>query len=194
MAPGKRSRAKRWLAVALVALGGAARSGDLRAQKVNARVADAAPSQRGRNTCVVRVPGGVVGEPEDLRSVNGELTVDLTLHNYKEADGSTRYCYTTPDGKESPNLRLNPGDLLILNLKNDLTGPGDGAPAGNHHLHAGEINTSDPCVSGLMTATSTNLHFHGLTIPSACHQDEVLKTSIQPQDGPFHLPLPHSGE
>jgi FtsP/CotA-like multicopper oxidase with cupredoxin domain len=36
-----------------------------------------------------------------------------------------------------------------------------------------------------MTATSTNLHFHGLTIPSTCHQDEVLNTSIQPQDGPF---------
>jgi FtsP/CotA-like multicopper oxidase with cupredoxin domain len=36
-----------------------------------------------------------------------------------------------------------------------------------------------------MTATSTNLHFHGLTIPSTCHQDEVINTSIQPQDGPF---------
>ena len=36
-----------------------------------------------------------------------------------------------------------------------------------------------------MTATSTNLHFHGLTIPPVCHQDEVLKTSIQPGDAPF---------
>jgi FtsP/CotA-like multicopper oxidase with cupredoxin domain len=127
----------------------------------------------------------MVGEPEDLRSVNGELTVDLTLHNYKEADGSTRYCYTTSSGKESPNLRLHPGDLLILNLKNDLTPPGAAAPFGNHHRHMDEQKTSDPCVSGLMTATSTNLHFHGLTIPSTCHQDEVLNTSIQPRDGPF---------
>ena len=38
---------------------------------------------------------------------------------------------------------------------------------------------------GQMTATSTNLHFHGLTIPAACHKDEVLTTSIQPQDSPF---------
>ncbi len=135
-----------------------------------------------RNTCPVRAPGGV-GEPEDLRSVNGELTVDLTLRNYKEDDGSTRCCYTTPDGKESPNLRLNPGDLFILNLKNDLTEPGGAASAGNHHLHGDSGN--DPCASGLMTATSTNLHFHGLTIPSTCHQDEVLKTSIQPRDSPF---------
>jgi FtsP/CotA-like multicopper oxidase with cupredoxin domain len=36
-----------------------------------------------------------------------------------------------------------------------------------------------------MTATSTNLHFHGMTIPPVCHQDEVLKTSIQPGDPPF---------
>ena len=36
-----------------------------------------------------------------------------------------------------------------------------------------------------MTATSTNLHFHGLTIPAVCHQDEVLNTSIQPDDKPF---------
>lgn len=127
----------------------------------------------------------MVGEPEDLRSVNGELTVDLTLHNYKEADGSMRYCYITPDGKESPNLRLNPGDLLILNLRNDLTDPGGASGAGDHHVHPDVKKKTDPCVSALMTSTSTNLHFHGLTIPSTCHQDDVLNTSIQPQDGPF---------
>jgi FtsP/CotA-like multicopper oxidase with cupredoxin domain len=32
---------------------------------------------------------------------------------------------------------------------------------------------------------STNLHFHGLTIPPVCHQDDVLKTSVQPGDAPF---------
>ena len=36
-----------------------------------------------------------------------------------------------------------------------------------------------------MTLASTNLHFHGLTVPPVCHQDEVLKTSIQPGDPPF---------
>jgi FtsP/CotA-like multicopper oxidase with cupredoxin domain len=36
-----------------------------------------------------------------------------------------------------------------------------------------------------MTATSTNLHFHGLTLAPLCHQDEVIKTSIQPGDPPF---------
>ena len=36
-----------------------------------------------------------------------------------------------------------------------------------------------------MTSTSTNLHFHGLTVPPVCHQDDVLKTSVQPSDPPF---------
>jgi FtsP/CotA-like multicopper oxidase with cupredoxin domain len=131
-------------------------------------------------------PGSAVPEPEDLRSRNGELKVDLTIRNYVEADGSIRYCYTTADGKESPNLRLNPGDVLILNLKNDLKDPGDGTgTAEHHHAHVDAKQNGDPCTSGLMTATSTNLHFHGLTIPPVCHQDDVLSTSIQPGNKPF---------
>src|ERR1700683_3940034 len=51
------------------------------------------------NTCQRPSAGSVVPEPEDLRSRNGDLTVDLTIHNYVEAGGSVRYCYTTEDGK-----------------------------------------------------------------------------------------------
>ena len=36
-----------------------------------------------------------------------------------------------------------------------------------------------------MSPISTNLHFHGLTIPPTCHQDDVMKTSVQPGDPPF---------
>ncbi len=130
--------------------------------------------------------GSTITEPEDLRSRNGELRVDLTIRNYTGPDGAVRYCYVTADGKVSPNLRLKPGDLLILNLKNALTDSGKD-PAANAHHHANAVPPpdQDPCTSGLMTATSTNLHFHGLTIPAACHQDDVLKTSIQPGDAPF---------
>jgi FtsP/CotA-like multicopper oxidase with cupredoxin domain len=140
-----------------------------------------------RNTCYRPAAGSAVPEPEDLRSQNGELTVDLRIQNYVEANGSVRYCYTTADGKLSPNLRLNPGDLLILNLKNDLTETGNGAGAAAHHhnMRGDPKEKGNPCTSGLMTATSTNLHFHGLTIPPVCHQDDVLKTSVQPSDAPF---------
>jgi len=137
--------------------------------------------------------GSAVTEPADLRSRDGVLKVDLTIHNFTGADGSTRYCYVDAQGNQSPNLRVKPGDLLILRLKNDLADPGTAAAAGNH-LHAGmagmnetksHSKSGDPCTSGAMTAFSTNLHFHGLTVPSVCHQDEVLKTSILPSDAPF---------
>jgi FtsP/CotA-like multicopper oxidase with cupredoxin domain len=138
------------------------------------------------NPCPRPPAGSAVPEPEDLRSQNGVLKVDLTIRNSIQTDGSTLYCYLDADGSQSPNLRLHPGDLLILNLKNDLTAPQRAAaPADHVHAHTASKGNADPCASGLMTATSTNLHFHGLTIPAICHQDDVLKTSIQPSDPPF---------
>jgi FtsP/CotA-like multicopper oxidase with cupredoxin domain len=125
--------------------------------------------------------GSVAAEPKDLRSDKGVLRVELTIQNSKEKNGSTSYCYMLADGSQSPTLRLKPGDLLILKLKNQLTDfSGAAAPA---HAHAGK--QSDPCTNSLMSLTSTNLHFHGLAIPATCHQDDVLKTSVQPGDSPF---------
>ncbi|MGA2420750.1 MAG: multicopper oxidase domain-containing protein [Candidatus Acidiferrum sp.] len=153
--------------------------------------------------CPRPAPGSTVPEPEDLRSANGVLKVDLTVRNFREKDGSTRYCYLLADGNQSPTLRLHPGDLLILNLKNDLTGyedaaaapavraaSGAGAPiasraANSGHMHAHLNSAGDPCNSASMSLTSTNLHFHGLTVPAVCHQDEVLKTAIRPGDPAF---------
>jgi len=138
------------------------------------------------NYCPRPSTGGAVSEPEDLRSQNGVLKVELTVHNFTDQSGSTRYCYVSGDGSQSPTLRLNPGDLLILNLKNDLVDT-QHSPAANNHNHSQSKsgNNSDPCLSGAMTSISTNLHFHGLTVPPLCHQDDVLKTSIQPTDAPF---------
>jgi FtsP/CotA-like multicopper oxidase with cupredoxin domain len=136
------------------------------------------------NVCPRPLSNTVVPEPFDLRSQNGVLEADLTIHSDTEADGSTRYCYVDGDGHQSPTIRVNPGDLLILHLKNDLNKNVlqwcmRGLKA---HIHA--IN-ADPCASGLMTSTSTNLHFHGLTVAPVCHQDDVLNTSISPSDPPF---------
>jgi FtsP/CotA-like multicopper oxidase with cupredoxin domain len=138
------------------------------------------------NLCSRPSAGSAIPEPEDLRSRNGVLKVDLTIHNSTEADGSTRYCYIDGNGNQSPNLRLRPGDLLILRLKNDLrvSDPTDAA-SGHIHAHLHAEKNGDACASGAMTPKSTNLHFHGLTIPPVCHQDEVLKTSVSPSDPPF---------
>jgi FtsP/CotA-like multicopper oxidase with cupredoxin domain len=135
--------------------------------------------------CPRAAPGSAVSEPHELRSHDGVLRLDLTVRNVKAADGQARYCYVLADGTLSPTLRLAPGDELILHLHNELTDLGAlrNAPAPTH-LHA-TTGKADPCESGAMTALSTNLHFHGLTLPPLCHQDEVVRTSVQPHDAPF---------
>ena len=123
-------------------------------------------------------------EPEDLHSQNGMLNVDLTLES-DVANGHPRYCYVASDGSQSPNLRLRPGDLLILHLKNHLTLAAQQPSSPRQHAHAAVKPEADPCARGEMSADATNLHFHGLAIPPTCHQDEVVNTSIDPADPPF---------
>jgi FtsP/CotA-like multicopper oxidase with cupredoxin domain len=137
------------------------------------------------DACSRPAVGSTVPEPADLHSQNGVLKVDLTLRNAPAANGQMRYCYVAADGAQSPTLRLLPGDLLILRLKNELTEPATQSTTVHQHAGSRTTPTSDPCQRGEMTAFATNLHFHGLAIPPVCHQDEVLKTAINPTDAPF---------
>jgi FtsP/CotA-like multicopper oxidase with cupredoxin domain len=125
--------------------------------------------------------GGTVPEPADLHSKNGVLQVELAYRKFIDADGLTRYCYIDQDGRESPTLRVKPGDQVILVLRNELPTSDGIAP----HNMAGHGAARGACAGGPMTAASTNLHFHGLMIPPVCHQDDTLKTLIQPSDQPF---------
>ena len=137
-------------------------------------------------------PGSLVGEPQDLRSVDGVLRVELRLRNAHPADGVARFCYVTPDGAQSPTLRVHPGDLVVLGLKNELKPDAGTAAAAPRMAMPGMAPTrvrragrADPCDGAQMSELSTNLHFHGMTMPPLCHQDEVLHTSIQPGDPRF---------
>ena len=140
------------------------------------------PSKQQGN-CARPPVGSIVADPASLRSHNGVLRVELTIHNAPGPHSSLLYCYTDAAGDESPTLRVKPGDRVIIDLKNDLDVWA--TSAGHEHDHAEMQMGKNPCTSGTMSATSTNLHFHGLTIPPVCHQDDVLKTSIQPGDPPF---------
>ena len=120
--------------------------------------------------CPRPAPGSPLPEPPALHSEHGVLRVDLTLRSARAADGTLRYCYLTPDGAQSPTLRLRPGDTLALRLHNGLAGR---APAQAQ-------SAEQVCASGAMGEAVTNLHFHGLTVPPRCHEDEVLKTALAP--------------
>jgi len=142
--------------------------------------------------CARPATGSTVPEPEDLSAQSGVLDVELTFRSDVDANGGVRYCYIYKDGSEAPTLRVKPGDLLILRLKNEvpadlglsLQAPSAGAPrmvkAGSHKMPmAGE------CAGAEMTPASTNVHFHGLDVPPVCHQDDVLNTLIEPGARPF---------
>jgi len=139
------------------------------------------------NVCSRPVRGSIVPEPRELRAHDGVLSVDLDYFNFKGANGQEEYCYESSDGSQAPTLRVKPGDLLVLHLRNRLTRPDALPPTSTRGLHrnAGMPVTGAPCASAQMTALSTNLHFHGMSVPPACHQDDVLHTFIQPGDAPF---------
>jgi FtsP/CotA-like multicopper oxidase with cupredoxin domain len=135
--------------------------------------------------------GGVVIQPADLYSSNGALTVEFSFKTFTDSYGRRLYCYIASDGSQAPTLRVKPGDELVLKLRNDLpsgaaNANAPGAPGGRslgHTPHDMEVH--GPCSSGKITASTTNLHFHGLSIPPVCHQDEVVSTLVQPSESSF---------
>ncbi len=153
--------------------------------------------------CKRPAAGGAVEEPADLRSENGVLRVELAFRSSVDAAGRMNFCYVDKDGRESPNLRVHPGDTLILSLKNEATAkiPTSAAPVitSMNHAAPGEVKMheearlgakTDECAGGgikEMAAglASTNLHFHGITVPPVCHEDDVLHTMILPGDAAF---------
>src|ERR1700729_3930737 len=90
--------------VGLLCLGGALWAASLHAQT------------RSKEICPRPAVGSTISEPADLRSQNGELKVELVIRQSADPNGGTRYCYLDQYGDESPNLRVRPGDRLILTL------------------------------------------------------------------------------
>jgi FtsP/CotA-like multicopper oxidase with cupredoxin domain len=131
--------------------------------------------------CTRPAPGSVVQEPAALRSTHGVLEVELTYSNQKSPHGDEQFCYQDQSGNPSPTLHVTPGDLLILRLRNRLSSGSE--QTGHTAMHG--MTVSSPCADGGMTAASTNLHFHGMTVPAQCHEDDVLHTFVQPGDKPY---------
>ena len=136
-------------------------------------------SQVEDNPCPRPRVGSVAIPPKDLYSSNGSLSTEFSFRAFTDIYGRKFYCYIAGDGSQAPTLRVRPGDEVVIKLKNQL--PADSA--GPHALHDMEIHGA--CGSGKMTAATTNLHFHGLSIPPACHQDDVLSTLVQPSESGY---------
>ena len=122
--------------------------------------------------------GTVVADPFSIYSQNGALNAKLTLGHSIDISGYTHFCYkyTSPTGVvESPTLRVNPGDVLNLDVVDGIKNNG-GVTRMNMAMPAGPACAD----SGAPTINSTNVHFHGMNVPPVCHQDDVINTLIQP--------------
>lgn len=148
----------------------------------------AASTSRIVEACPREPAGSTVGEPHDVRSKNAILRLTLTVRS--SILGHVRYCYTDEQGNQAPTLRVQPGDTLVINLKNEIAMSSSGSFSLSSSMGAKNTNQkTQSCGSEAMTVASTNLHFHGLSLPPVCHQDETLKTLIQPGDPPFEYRL-----
>lgn len=143
-------------------------------------------------SCFRGALGSTAPEPEDLRSKDGELRVELAFRRFVDSQGQTQYCYIDKAGHQSPTLRVKPGDRLTLTLRNEIPSSldtdkldTDKLDTDTHKVAGHAVPSPQDCAGGRMTATATNLHFHGLMIPPVCHQDDTLKTLVQSSAPPF---------
>ncbi|HXC43176.1 MAG TPA: multicopper oxidase domain-containing protein [Candidatus Dormibacteraeota bacterium] len=130
------------------------------------------------------IAGSVVEDALSLSSQNGVLNAAFTMGTSVDDAGYTHYCYKYKSSNgvvEAPTLRLNQGDLLQLNITDDIVSNGAESMS--------SMDMSSPpgaCGDGgTATINSTNVHFHGLNVPPICHQDDVLTTLIQPGSSGF---------
>ena len=167
--------------------------------------------QAEKDICPRPTMGGFVPEPADLRSENGVLEVELQYTNFRDSRGQWHYCYRDENGSQAPNLRVHPGDWLVVKLQNNLHAThlhttnlhatnlhatnlhATSSDAPHEHRETTGIPTdtpaAGPCSNGAMDGLSTNLHFHGLSVPPVCHQDDVLRTLIAPSEQSFEYRL-----
>jgi FtsP/CotA-like multicopper oxidase with cupredoxin domain len=126
------------------------------------------------------IPGSVVQDALSLYSQNAVLNAAFTMGTSVDEAGYTHYCYKYQSSNgvvEAPTLRLNQGDLLQLNVTDDIVSDAAESVSSMDMSSPPGANCGD---GGTPTINSTNVHFHGLNVPPICHQDDVLSTLIQP--------------
>jgi len=138
--------------------------------------ASASPQRPAPEPCFRPAEGSEVSNPPELRSRNGvlEVTLKFTFRETVIGEGPFRYCYVTEAGDLAPTLRVHPGDRLIVHFINQAWSNKYGAP------RTASLREKHDCSDPKMEFFSTNLHFHGMSVPPVCHQDDVLRTFVQP--------------
>ena len=145
------------------------------------------------NPCPRFRAGSVVHQPPALFSQNGVLNVRFSYQTTTDSVGRQLFCFMTPDGLENPTLHVHPGDTLNITVTNNTpsTDVGDQTNESDElfqapncgdtefELKAIAPSTAPPPTFG-MTGGSMNIHYHGTNTSPACHEDNVVKTLVNP--------------
>jgi FtsP/CotA-like multicopper oxidase with cupredoxin domain len=143
------------------------------------------PAAAGTDTadqvCARFSAGSATTAPPELESQNGVLEVTMKFLTVTDSQGLVRYCHVTDTGLQAPTLRVNPGDQLIIHFQNDL--PAAANNMAGMKMSLSPRDSSSSACNGNMSATATNIHFHGMNAAQVCGQDEVVHTLIAPGPG-----------
>ena len=121
--------------------------------------------------CPRPAPGSIVTPPPDLYSAGGVLNVALNYFTSMDDVGRTLFCFVTQDGMESPTLHVKPGDVVNIHVTNQV-------PDAPLSMSETVSSSATQCGAAAMTASSVNMHFHGLNVTPGCHGDETIHTII----------------
>lgn len=132
------------------------------------------PPTGAHTACPRPVAGSVATQPADLYSRNGVLNVALNYDTALDDAGRTLFCFTTPEGLESPTFHVQPGDTLNITLTNRVPN----LPAAGPSAAPAAPVAPDICGSVEMTPASVNIHFHGTNTRPVCHSDQVIHTLV----------------
>jgi FtsP/CotA-like multicopper oxidase with cupredoxin domain len=121
-------------------------------------------------------PGAPLVEPEVRRSANGELNTTLRMqYAYKNIGGYRLYVRTYEGTVPGPTLRLKPGDVLRINLINDM--PPNRDPTPIDHTLPHHFNT-------------TNFHSHGLHVSPSGISDNVMRVMEPGESYDIEIAIP----
>jgi len=137
---------------------------------VFATVSTAQTAFSASKVCAIPTAGSIVTNPPEIRNLNASHPVNFSVRNISNEQD----CYVANGEMAAPTLRVNPSDVnqtILLNLTNKLP---------KTTAMAAMADTVKTCAGGMPPQNSTNLHFHGMNVSPQCHQDEVVKTVIQP--------------
>jgi FtsP/CotA-like multicopper oxidase with cupredoxin domain len=133
------------------------------------------------NPCPRFAAGSIVHNPPALFSSQGVLVVRFSFQQRFDSNGQELLCFMTPNGLENPTLHVKPGDHLVLTITN------------NTPSRAAQMPPVNPpnCGDAQATGSSINIHYHGTNVAPSCHQDDVIKTIINPGETfQYHVAFP----